>query len=102
MSGRTELLAILYSTEWAEQSVELGRHLPFGREMLDMPKSVRSYMMTRSVVRSCMCMADMPMDGRRSDQDPPVPLAAWHIDVWRRMREKKGNENFICFYLWMF
>lgn len=43
-------------------AVSLGsrRHLPWGKDMLEGPKSVRSNMTTRSVWRSCMCMAEMP------------------------------------------
>lgn len=87
MRGRTELDAILYSTEWAEQSLELGRHFPFGKEMLEVPKSVRSYIMTRSFGRSCMCMADMPMDGRRRDHVPPHTVG--HCGTKTRTRTKK-------------
>ncbi|KAJ9567465.1 hypothetical protein OSB04_003431 [Centaurea solstitialis] len=83
-----ELDAISYSTEWAEQSVELGRHLPSGREILETPKSVRSYMTTRSLGSSCMCMAEMPTLGRRRDHDPP---AAGHGGGQERKRGGDGK-----------
>uniref|UniRef100_A0A251TYK7 Uncharacterized protein n=1 Tax=Helianthus annuus TaxID=4232 RepID=A0A251TYK7_HELAN len=87
MSGRIVLEPTSYSTEWAEQSVELGRHLPFGREMLEIPKSVRSYITTRSLGRSCMCMAEMPMLGRRTDHDPPTwPLGSNNMSPMTRAK----------------
>ncbi|KAL4584226.1 hypothetical protein LXL04_008818 [Taraxacum kok-saghyz] len=61
--------AISYSTEWVEQSVVLGRDLPSGSEMFETPKYVRSYMTTRLLGSSCMCMDEMPMLGRRTDHD---------------------------------
>ncbi|MFS7966043.1 hypothetical protein Hanom_Chr09g00769271 [Helianthus anomalus] len=74
------------STECVEQSVELGRHLPSGREIFDVPKPVRSYITTRSLGSSCMCMAEMPMLCRRTDQDPPAAGHAW---AWRKRIKRK-------------
>ncbi|KAL4584222.1 hypothetical protein LXL04_008814 [Taraxacum kok-saghyz] len=89
ISGRMVFDAISYSTEWAEQSVVLGRHLPSGSEMLETPKSVRSYMTTRLLGSSCMCMDDMPMLGRTRDHDPPAAGYCW---AWRRNTTKKKKK----------
>ncbi|KAL4584216.1 hypothetical protein LXL04_008808 [Taraxacum kok-saghyz] len=57
--------------------------------MFEVPKSVRSYITTRSFGRSCMCMAEMPMLGRRTDHDPP---AAGHTGVWTRIITTKRRQ----------
>jgi hypothetical protein len=53
----------------------LTRQRPPGRERLERPKLVRSKMMTRSLCRSCMCIADTPMLRCRSPHLPPAVLA---------------------------
>lgn len=93
-----------YSTEWALQSVvnavSFGstRHFPLGKDMLDLPKSVRSKITTLSLLRSCMCMAETPMLGFSKTHLPPEE-AAWvrvrhngpAVRNVRRKRERERN-----------
>ncbi|KAF4361935.1 hypothetical protein G4B88_024511 [Cannabis sativa] len=51
------------------------RQFPAGNDKLDLPKSVRSKMTTRSLLSSCMCMAEMPMLGCKSCHRPPPPAS---------------------------
>ena len=53
-------------------SCGLLRQLPLGREMFDGPKLVLSNITTRSLRRSCMCMAEIPTLERRRVHFPPA------------------------------
>ncbi|KAJ0577980.1 hypothetical protein HanIR_Chr05g0242251 [Helianthus annuus] len=94
MRGRMVFEETSYSTECAVQSsfnaMSFGsdRHFLEGREMFEGPKSVRSKITTRSLGRSCMCMAEMPMVWWRRDQ---WPGAAGHGGRWWRRRRVRRS-----------
>lgn len=69
-------------------------HFPEGNDRFERPKSVLSKMTTLLLKRSCMCMAEMPMDlCKRVHSPPPVTGAA----VWGEVVVVKGKiGNEIC------
>lgn len=73
-------------------SFGLSRHLPLGREMFDGPKLVRSNITTRSLRRSCMCMAAIPTLGRRRFHFPPAANETWRVRrSWSEVRKRAWN-----------
>ena len=92
VKGRTRFKATSYSIECAVQSrfetesFGLSRQVPLGREIFEGPKLDRSYIMTRSLMRSCECIAEIPTLFKRSFHVPPAPDATWKER--KRMRAK--------------
>lgn len=97
------LEATSYKTEWAEQSsfttASLRRQdFPVGRERFDVPKSVRSKITTLLFLRSCMCMAETPMDfWSTAHRPPPLPPGPTAYNgggaVWDWVRREKTERR---------